>query len=481
MLDVAIIGCGITGAATAYELSKYKLNIAVFESENDVSMGTTRTNGGIIHAGYDPKPGTLMAKLNVEGARLAGEICRDLDVPYKNTGSLVIAFTDEELKMIHSLYERGIKNGVRDLELINGEKVRKLEPYINANILGALLAPSAAIVNPWEYALALAETAVRNGVQLHLSCSVNSIMQQDGGYALTTPKGVFHTKTVINAAGLSADAVHEMAAEKEFTIQPNRGQYFVLDKSEGGRVSHVVFQCPSSEGKGVVINPTTHGILLVGPNAEDVSLEQASITTAQGLRFVAERARKTDPCIDLGKSIRNFSGSRAIPDTGDFIIAESKTARGFINLAGIKSPGLSAAPAIAKMAAELLGETGLKLERKDLFIDKRKKIRIHELGPDEINALVAKDPAYGRVVCRCESVTEGEILDALRRPIPPRSLDAVKRRCGAGLGRCQGGFCGPRVLEILARELKIPPAEVVMDRDGSFIVLGDNREGDKNA
>ena len=481
MLDVAIIGCGITGAATAWELSKYKLNIAVFESENDVSMGTTRTNGGIIHAGYDPKPGTLMAKLNVEGVRLARDICRDLDVPYKETGSLVIAFSDEDLKTIRSLYERGIKNGVPNLELIDGDTVRKLEPYINATVLGALLAPTAAIVNPWEYALALAETAVRNGAELYLSSGVSAIRQVDGGYALTTAKGVFHAKAVINAAGLRADTVHEMAGEKEFTIQPNRGQYFVLDKSEGGRVSRVIFQCPSSEGKGVVINPTTHGILLVGPNAEDVSIEQASITTAQGLRFVAERAIKTDPCIDLGKSIRNFSGSRAIPDTGDFIIAESKTARGFINLAGIKSPGLSAAPAIAKMAAELLGKTGFKLERKDFFINKRKKIRIHDLGADEINALIAKDPAYGRVVCRCETVTEGEILDALRSPVPPRSLDAVKRRCGAGLGRCQGGFCGPRVLEILARKLKIPPAEVVMDKDGSFIVLGDNREGNKNA
>ena len=288
MLDVAIIGCGITGAATAWELSKYKLNIAVFESENDVSMGTTRTNGGIIHAGYDPKPGTLMAKLNVEGVRLAREICRDLDVPYKETGSLVIAFSDEDLKTIRSLYERGIKNGVPNLELIDGDKVRKLEPYINATVLGALLAPTAAIVNPWEYALALAETAVRNGAELYLSSGVSAIRQVDGGYALTTAKGVFLAKAVINAAGLRADTVHEMAGEKEFTIQPNRGQYFVLDKSEGGRVSRVIFQCPSSEGKGVVINPTTHGILLVGPNAEDVSIELACITTAQCLRFVAE-------------------------------------------------------------------------------------------------------------------------------------------------------------------------------------------------
>lgn len=481
MLDVAIIGCGITGAATAWELSKYKLNIAVFEKENDVSMGTTRTNGGIIHAGYDPEPGTLMAKLNVEGSGLAENICRDLDVPYKKTGSLVIAFSDEELKTIRTLYERGIKNGVPGLELIGGKTVRKLEPCISAEVAGALLAPSAAIVNPWEYALALAETAVRNGVQLHLSCGVTAVSRQGGSYALATSKGVFYTKTIVNAAGLYADAVHEMVGEKEFTIKPNRGQYFVLDKSEGSRVSRVIFQCPSSDGKGVVINPTTHGILLVGPNAEDVPIDQANITTAQGLRFVAEKAQQTDPCINLGKSIRNFSGSRAIPDTGDFVIAESRTAKGFINIAGIKSPGLSAAPAIAKMAAVLLVQAGLKLDQKEAYIEKRKKIRIHELGMDEINALVEKEPSYGRVVCRCETVTEGEILDAIRGPIPPRTLDAVKRRCGAGLGRCQGGFCGPRVLEILVRELKISPEEVFMDKDGSFIVLGSNREGDKNA
>lgn len=480
MLDVAIIGCGITGAATAWELSKYKLETAVLEKENDVAMGTTRTNGGIIHAGYDPAPGTLMAKLNVEGSRLAEDICRDLDVPYKKTGSLVLAFSEAELQTIRSLHERGIKNGVSGLELIDGEKTRKLEPCISLKVAGALLAPSAAIVNPWEYALALAETAARNGVHFHFSCGAIKIARQDGGYAITTPKGIFLAKTVINAAGLYADSVHEMAGDKEFTIQPNRGEYFVLDKSEGNRMSRVIFQCPSSDGKGVVINPTTHGILLVGPNAEDVPLDKARITTAEGLRFVAEKVKKTDPCIDLGKSIRNFSGSRAIPDTGDFIIAESKTAKGFINLAGIKSPGLSAAPAIAKMAAKLLSETGVKLERKESFVKKRRKIRIHELKEEEINTLVARQPAYGRVVCRCETVTEGEILDALKSPIPPRTLDAVKRRCGAGLGRCQGGFCGPRVLEILARELKLPPAEVFMDSDGSFIVLGSNREGFKN-
>ncbi|MEI6102016.1 MAG: NAD(P)/FAD-dependent oxidoreductase, partial [Eubacteriales bacterium] len=380
MLDVAIIGCGITGAVTAYELSRYKLNVAVFESENDVSMGTTRTNGGVIHAGYDPKPGTLMAKLNIEGAQMTGDLCRDLDVPYKQTGSLVVAFSQSELQTLQVLYEQGIKNGVKHLELLDGEQTRNLEPLLSPDICGSLLAPTAAIVNPWEYARALAEVAVINGVRLYLSCGVLAIHKLQEGFELLTPKGSFITKKIINAAGLYADTVHEMAGAKEFTIQPNRGEYFVLDKSEGKAVSRVVFQCPSAEGKGVVIGPTPHGIMLIGPNAQDVPLQEAVTVTTDGLRFVAEKARKTFPCVNLTKSIRNFAGSRAIPDTGDFIIAESKTAKGFINLAGIKSPGIASAPAIGKMAVDILAGTGMKLEHKKDFNGQRQRMHFEELS-----------------------------------------------------------------------------------------------------
>ncbi len=476
MLDVAIIGCGITGAAAAYELSKYRLSLGVFERENDVSIGTTKANSAILHAGYDAEPGTLMAACNVEGSRLAAEICRDLDVPYRQTGSMVVAFEDEQVPLLRELYGRGIQNGVSGLALLDGAEARQMEPGLSHTVLGALHAPAAAVVNPWEYALALAETAVRNGAQLYLGCGVTDIRRAGDFYTLVTPRGEFAAKAIINAAGIYADRVHEMAGDKEFTIHANRGEYFILDKSEGNRVSRVIFQCPTREGKGVLVSPTVHGVLLVGPNAEDIPGREDLQNTAEGLRFVAAKASLSVPCVDVGKSIRNFSGLRAVADTGDFVIAESKTAKRFINLAGIKSPGLSAAPAIAKRAVALLKNAGIRLEPKDNFINRRKKIRINELSMQEQNALIAGNPAYGRVVCRCETVTEGEILDALASPIPPRSLDGVKRRCGTGLGRCQGGFCGPRVLEILARELGIPPGEIWLDRDGSFIVTGDNRK-----
>ncbi len=475
MLDVAIIGCGITGAAAAYELSKYQLKTAVFESENDVAEGSTKANSAILHAGYDPKPGTLMARSNVEGVRLAEDICRDLDVPYKKTGSLVVAFSKDDLPILQKLLQRGLENGVPGLEILSAKQTLKMEPSLSAGIAGALYAPTAAVVNPWEYALAMAETAVRNGVEMHLRCGVHAIQKTKDGFLLETPKGIFKARTILNAAGLFADTVHEMVGEKEFTITPNKGEYYILDKEEGGRVSHVAFQCPTDKGKGVLVAPTVHGVLIVGPNAQIADGKDDLSSTAQGLRFVAEKARLSVPGIDFSKSIRNFSGLRAAPDTGDFIVAESRTAKGFINLAGIKSPGLSAAPAVAKMAAGLLEQAGLNLRPKAGFIGKRKIVRVAQMTPEKINELVKTNPAYGRVVCRCETVSEGEVLDALRRPIPPRTLDAVKRRCGTGLGRCQSGFCGPRVLQILSRELGIPPEEVFLDREGSFIVLGDNR------
>jgi len=475
MLDVAIIGCGITGAATAYELSKYRIEVAVFEKENDVSEGTTKANSAILHAGYDPRPGTLMAKTNVEGVRLAEEICRELDVPYKKTGSLVIALQASDLPSLQKLYERGRANGVPGLAMLSAAQTLQMEKGLSGDIAGALYAPTAAVVNPWEYALAMAETAAQNGVQIHLSCGVDGIRKTKNGFELSTPHGKFKTKTIVNAAGLMADSVHEMLCEKEFTIHPSKGEYYILDKEEGGRVSRVIFQCPTEKGKGVLVAPTVHGVLIAGPNAQGTEDKDDLSTTASGLEYVARQSLLSVPGIDFSKTIRTFSGLRAAPDTGDFIVSESRSAKGFINLAGIKSPGLSAAPALAKMAADLLSDTGLSLREKEHFINKRKIVRIHELSPEEINNYAKQNPSYGRVVCRCETVTEGEILDALRRPIPPRTLDAVKRRCGAGLGRCQSGFCGPRVLEILSRELGIPKKEVLLDRDGSFIVLGDNR------
>ncbi|HHW31629.1 MAG TPA: NAD(P)/FAD-dependent oxidoreductase [Clostridiaceae bacterium] len=477
MYDVIIIGCGIVGTAAAYELSKYNCSVAVLEKENDVACGTTKANSAIIHSGYDTKPGTLMARLNVEGAKLAKELCRRLDVPYKQIGSLVLAFSQEDLSILKKLYDQGIRNGVQGLELLTAEQVKKMEPNISPDILGALYSPTGAIVTPWEYALAMAETAVRNGVDLYLNSGVYAIEKIGNGYKIATQSGEFHARYVLNAAGVHADKIHNMVAEPEFSIKPVKGEYYLLDKSEGTRVSHTIFQCPGKMGKGVLVSPTVHGNLIVGPNAENISDAEDVSTSSHGLSFVAEMALKSVPSINFRQAIRNFAGVRATSDIDDFIIAESKTAKGFINLAGIKSPGLTAAPAIARMAVELLQTSGLNFVKKEDFIDTRHQIRFNQLPIEEKRLLIEENPLYGRVICRCETITEGEIVDALHSPIPPRSLDGVKRRANAGMGRCQGGFCGPRVLEIIARELKLQPEKVLLDKEGTYILTGETKTG----
>lgn len=473
MYDVLIIGCGITGAATAYELSKYRLKVGILERENDVAVGTTKANSAILHAGYDPRPGSLMARLNVRGVELARELCRDLDVPYRACGSFVLAFSQGENAHLRELYDRGVENGVPELKLLSGDEARAMEPNLADEVVGALYAPTAAICSPWEYCLALAETAVRNGAELHLETEVTGLSAGEDGWTVRTGRGEFKSRYVINAAGVDAQTVHEMAAEKTFTIKPGRGQYYLLDKSEGDRVSRVIFQCPNELGKGVLVAPTVHGNLIVGPNSEPVN---SLAVTSDGLRFVREKAAKSVPSVQINQSIRNFAGVRATADTGDFVLEEA--APGFIDLAGICSPGLSAAPAIAEYAAGLLERSGLTLEKKDTFLSTRRRTRFKELSLAERAALVEQEPAYGRVICRCETVTEGEILACLKGPIPPRSVDGVKRRVNAGMGRCQGGFCGPRVVEILARELGISPGEVVQDRAGTWLLARETKGGE---
>ena len=330
MLDVAIIGCGVVGAAAAYELSHYPLHTAIFEAENDVADCTTKANSAILHAGYDPEPGTRMARLNVEGVALAKEICARLDVPYRQCGSLVLALSPAELPHLQKLYENGLANGVPGIRLLSAEETRAMEPGLSPEVAGALYAPSAAIVSPWEYALAMAEVAVRNGVELHLSSPVTGIQKTASGWALTTPSGVVEARYVVNAAGIRADAVHDMAAPHRFTIQPTRGEYYLLDKSEGTRVQHVIFQCPNENGKGVLVAPTVHGNLIVGPNAEPVAGDDTACTAA-GLAFVSAAARRSVPDIRFGESIRNFAGVRANVDTGDFVIGEAEGAPGFID------------------------------------------------------------------------------------------------------------------------------------------------------
>ena len=475
MYDCLIIGCGVTGAALAYELSRYALKVAVLEKENDVADGTTKANSAIIHAGYDPKPGTLMARLNVQGAKLAKEICHKLDVPYQQIGSLVLAFDENDRGTLEKLYRQGKENGVPGLELLEGDAARKMEPNLSEEVVAALYAPSAGIVSPWEYALAMAETAVKNGVELYLQQRVTAIEKLSTGWRVSTHTGSFDTRYVFNAAGVQAAEVHNLALPQSFKILPDRGQYYLLDKSEGQRVSHVIFQCPTKVGKGVLVSPTVHGNLIVGPNAEEIPDGEDTATTGSGLEFVKKMAMRSVPSVNFRDSIRNFAGVRAVSDQEDFILG--RAADGFYDLAGIKSPGLTAAPASAKYIVELARQDGLELTEKAGFIDSRRRIRFNELPVEEKNAFIEKDPRYGRVICRCETVTEGEIVAALHTPIPPCSVDGVKRRVNAGMGRCQGGFCGPRVLEIIAREKGIAPTEVLQDKAGSHILVGETKTG----
>ncbi len=479
MVDVTVIGCGIVGAAVAHMLSRFQLHVLVMEKENDVAMGASRANSGVLHAGYDPKPGTLMAELNVQGAQLAKALCETLDVPRVACGSLVLAFSKEEEAHLEKLLLQGKQNGVKKMALWGAKTLREKEPHISEKVLSALCAEEAAIVSPWEYTLALAEVAIQNGVRFSLGCTVLGMVQTAEGILLQTSKGDVHSRFVINAAGVYAGVVHDMLAEPAFSIQPSRGSYYLLDKSEGERVRHVVFGCPGKTGKGVLVAPTVHGNLIVGPNSEKPRAFEDVATTQSGISEVRQKAGVLVPGVDFSQNIRCFSGLRAGADRGDFIIEFAKGAPRLLDVAGIASPGLTAAPAIAKRVAELLQEAGLTLLERQHVHEKRKRLRFAALSTEEKQALVAQNPKYGQMLCRCMHITEGEVQDALHTPIPPHSLGGVKRRCGPGMGRCQGGFCSPRVLALLAEHHGVCPTQIPLEEEGSFVLCEDrNREGE---
>lgn len=471
MKDVIIIGAGISGASVARELSKYNLDVLVLEAYNDVANGSTKANSAIVHAGYDAEEGTLMAKYNALGNAMYEDLCKELDVPYKKCGSLVIAHGAEEEKHLHELMERGIQNNIPEMEIVSGEKAREIDPHLNKDVTAALWARTAGIVGPWELTVALLENAMDNGVKLEVNQKVIGIEKISGGFKVTTETDTFEAKTIVNAAGLYADDVHNLVAEPTYKITPRRGQYFILDKGQGKLINSVIFQCPTKLGKGVLVTPTAHGNLLVGPDAEDLdSSEKHNIgTTTQQLEFIKESAKKTSEDINYRFSIRNFAGLRAQSDRGDFVIEEAKDAPGFFDVGGIKSPGLTAAPAfgidVAKMVAEKLTAT-----KKETLAAPKKNVIFMELSDEEKKALVKEKPAYGRIICRCEEITEGEIIEVIHRNVGATTVDGVKKRCRAGMGRCQGGFCGPRVQDIIARELNRKLEDVVLDAKDSYIL-----------
>ena len=472
MYDVAIIGAGVVGASIFRELTKYNVKVSMLDKENDVSMGTSKANSAIVHAGYDPKEGTLMAKLNVKGNEMFEALCNELNVPFKRNGSLVLAFNEEELRKVKDLYENGNKIGVKELRILSKEEVLELEPNVSNNVLGALYAPTGGIVGPFEYTIALAENGVKNGGEILLNSEVVKIEKKDNFKITTSKNEVIECRFIVNAAGVFADKVHNLICAESFKITPRRGQYYVMDKSQGDLFKNTIFQCPSTLGKGILVTPTVHGNLIVGPDAEDLEDKEALGTTMEGLGFITETTRITTEKVNFRESIRNFAGLRAIPDRGDFIIEEDKNIKGFVDASGMKSPGLSAAPAIALEVIEILQNSGLTKEKNENFNGERKEIIFMELSKEEKKELIKKDPAYGRVICRCEGITEGEIINAISRSFGDITLDGVKRRCRPGMGRCQGGFCGPRVGEIIARELKKDLVDIYQEKDGSYILVG---------
>lgn len=455
MKDVIIIGAGVSGCAVARELSRYELDICVLEKESDVCEGTSKANSGIVHGGFDAKPGTLKAKLNVLGNQMMDEMAEKLDFPFRRNGAMVVCQSKEEMAVLEELMERGKKNGVEGMEMLSRSQALLLEPNLADTVYAAIHIPSSGIVCPFEMNLAYAENAVQNGVQFHLETEVKQIEKMENGFHVLTDKGMFETRFLINAAGVYADIFHNMVSREKIHITPRRGEYCLLDKNAGNLVERTIFQIPTPKGKGVLVTPTVHGNLLIGPTAADITDKEGTETTSDGLEEVMKKCTKSVKNIPKWQIITSFAGLRAHEDDGDFIIQEVKDAKGFIDVAGIESPGLSSVPAIGVYVRDIMAGLTELCEKKE-FCEHRKRItRISELSREEQNGLIQENPAYGQIVCRCEGVTMGEILDAIHRPLGATTLDGIKRRTRAGMGRCQAGFCTPKNMELLAEELHL--------------------------
>lgn len=478
MFDVLIIGAGITGCFLAHELSEYELKTAVLERENDVACGSTMANSAIIHAGNDPEDGTLKARLNLEGSRQYEAICERLHVPYRKTGSFTVASGAEEERILQELYERAAERGVQ-AQLLSGKTAKSMEPNLADSVTMALYLPDTAVVGPWELAEALLEEAVLNGTEFFRNSEVSGIEKTAEGFRVKTAGGtVFESRIIVNAAGVYGDLVGRMAdpegrlrgTEEPLSITPRRGEYFVLDQMEEPFVSRVIYPVPGVMGKGVLAVPTVHGNVLLGPDSIDIENREGRDNTPEGLAFVREQLSRVVKNVPYGKVIRNFAGIRARGNTGDFILEESPAVPGFIQAAGIESPGLSSAPAIASyirtelIRTELLGE-GFCWRKKEAYRQRTAAPVMAELSLEEKQELIRRDPSYGHIVCRCERITEGEVREAIRKPVGAVSIKGVKKRVRPGMGRCQGGFCQPEIVRILAEELGIPRDQVVYDRD----------------
>ena len=471
MYDVVMIGAGVSGSAIARELSRYQVNACVVEKAEDVCCGTSKANSAIVHAGFDAENGSLMADLNVKGNVMMEDLSKELDFSFRKNGSLVICLHEEDRPNLEALYERGVKNGVKELKILEHDEVLALEPNVTDDVVAALYAPTGGIVCPFELNIAMAENAATNGVEFRFNTEVRDIVKKDGGFELVTNNGAISTKCVVNAAGVYADVFHNMMSSKKIHITPRRGDYCLLDKVTGDFVDKTIFQLPGKYGKGVLVSPTIHGNTIVGPTAIDIENKEGTNTTQEGIDELINKAGSTVKGLPIRQVITSFAGLRAHEDNHEFVIGEVDEAPGFFDAAGIESPGLTSSPAIGVLVAGMLKDK-LNLQVDPTFNGTRKGVtHLNSCTKEERDALIKENPAYGSIVCRCEMITEGEILDAIHRPLGATTLDGIKRRTRAGMGRCQAGFCSPRQIEILARELGVDQSEIRKSgRDSKFIV-----------
>lgn len=476
MYDVVVIGAGVSGSAIARELSRYDRKVVVLEKASDLCEGTSKANSGIVHAGFDAKTGSLKAKLNVAGNLKMEALSQALDFPFKRNGSLVLCFEKEDYDKLERLKEQGERNGVEGLRILSKQDVKEMEPHVSDHVVAALYAPTGGVVCPFNLTIAMAENACVNGVEFCFNEEVTSIVKNENGYLVTTSQGEYETKVVINAAGVYADVFHNMVSENKIHITPRKGEYCLMDKKAGNYVERTIFQLPTKLGKGVLVTPTVHGNLLVGPTATDVMDREATQTTSENMQDLLNRASLSVEELPRRQIITSFAGLRAHEDQGDFIIQEVEAAKGFIDVAGIESPGLTCAPAIGEYVADLV-QTILPAKQKEMFVATRVGIPdVANASREEREALIQENPAYANVICRCELVTEGEIINAIRRPLGATTLDGIKRRTRAGMGRCQAGFCALKTVEILARELGVSVETITKSGGDSRYIVGDNKE-----
>ncbi len=475
--DVVIIGAGAVGCAIAHELSKYNVKVTVVEKNEDVGGCASKSNSAIIHTGYDAAPGTLESQLVVAANPMYDELCKDLDVPFKRIGAILPAVTDEQFERLPEIKEKAFRNHVYDVEFKTGEELLAMEPELNPNVKGGLYIPRESIIDPFIFVQALAENAAENGVEFVLNAKVTDIKTENGKIkSVVTTKGEIETKYVINSAGLYCDEIAEMVGKADYKVVARKGQFYILDKNTSCQVEHIILPIPTKVTKGKLMCPTIHGNMLVGPTAEDQPSKVDKCTSAEGLESIANDVRNMIPNVNLRETITQYSGLRPNRNPEGLHFDMYDDLEGYVNLSGVRSTGLTLSLSMGEYVVQQMLYHGADFKLRSDFKSKRKGIvKFSEQTKEVQNELIKENPLYGNVICRCETITEAEIVDAIHRPVGARSVDAIKRRVRAGMGRCQGGFCGPKVIEILARELGVSTDEINKNIDGSYMVTGKTR------